>query len=433
MATRNALHVKVLCLSAAFVLAASALAVGAGAQAGRPIPSPTPTPTPTPTNTPQPAPKFVAAPGDDRYRLVYTPGWDGPLRPGEKEIDAVRQSRMNNFVALLNEAGARGYRVRAVVDAWQPVAVVELDEAQYEYGWFETAVVARSGDFSRIYTRFQNFYAKQAAGGLRLAEHFVIERVCARFSTGFLRVEERCLFRDLYLLERRKGVERPRQFQLVTNFPEGRSDRVGDELTKDVRDGLAEGLRPAYAFSRFAVLLEEPWEPSAPSDGGTDFRVISQSGRESDDFEKAVNELARQGYRLHLSNYGVAVMRRGAGDTTPAEYLWLDAKDKNFAKRLAAAQEAGAVYRMTFPDDEREETRLVFERATGGDGRRRDYKVFRVELQFVENVAARKVATGLSPQSREALQSVATLLKEGYVVRDLFWADVAYLLLERAR
>jgi hypothetical protein len=432
MATRNALHVKLLCLSAAFVLAASALAPVARAQAGRPIPSPTPTPTPAPA--PQPAPKFVPAPGEDRYRLVYTPGWDGPLRPGEKEIDAVRHSRMDNFVALLNEAGARGYRLRAIVDAWMPVAVVELGEAQYEYGWFETAVGARAGDYSRLYMRFQNFYAKQAAGGLRLAEHFVIQRACALFSTGFFNVEERCAFIDLYLMERRKGAERPRQFQLAVSLPEGRSHRPGEELTAQVRGGLAEGLRPAYAFSRFAVLLEEPWEAGGRSDGGTDFRVVSQSGNERGDFEKAVNELARQGYRLHLGNYGVAVMRRGAGDTAPAEYLWLDAKDKNFAKRLAAAQEAGAVYRMTYPDAEREETRLVFERATGGDGVRRDYKMFRVELQFVGDVAAAgKVATGLSPQSREALQSVATLLKEGYVVRDLFWADVACLLLERAR
>src|SRR5215213_5898502 len=168
MATRNAIHVRVLCLSAAFVLAASLLAPGARAQAGRPIPPPTPTPTPTPAPAAQPAPKFVPAPGEDRYRLVYTPGWDGPLRPGEKEIDAVRHSRMNNFVALLNEAGARGYRLRAIVDAWMPVAVVELGEAQYEYGWFETAVGARGGDYGRIYTRFQKFYAKQAAGGLRL-------------------------------------------------------------------------------------------------------------------------------------------------------------------------------------------------------------------------------------------------------------------------
>jgi hypothetical protein len=204
-------------------------------------------------------------------------------------------------------------------------------------------------------------------------------------------------------------------------------------LTARVRDAIAEGLRPAYAFSRFAVLLEEPWDARATPEGAADFRVVAPSGGDVGDMEKAVNELARQGYRLQLCNYGVAVMRRAAGDTTPAEYFWLDAKDKNFARRLAAAQESGAVYRMTYPDDDRDETRLVFERALSGDGRRRDYKVFRVELMFLENAAERKVSTGLSPQTREALQSVGTLLKEGYVVRDLFWADVAHLLLERTQ
>jgi hypothetical protein len=429
MATRNSLHVKVLLLSAAFVLAASALAPRARAQAGRPVTPPTPTPTPSP----QPTPKFVVAPGQDRYRLVYAPGWDGPLRPGEKDADAVRHSRMNNFVALLNEAGARGYRLLSVVNAWQPVAVVELDEVQYEYGWFETVVGARPSDIGLVYTRFQNLYAKQAGGGFRLAEHFVTGRVCGIVSSGRFRGEERCIFTDLYLLERRKGVERPRQFQLAVNIPEGRFNRIGEELTAQVRDGLAEGLRPAYAFSRFAVLLEEPWEARAPPGGAADFRVVSQPGIERGDLEKAVNALARQGYRMHLSSYGVAVMRRGAGDATPAEYLWLDAKDKNFAKRLAAAQEAGAVYRMTYPDADRDETRLVFERPLSGDGRRRDYKVFRIELLFVENAAEKKVSTGLSPQTTEVLQTIGTLLKEGYVARDLFWADVAHLLLERTR
>ncbi|MCA1618374.1 MAG: hypothetical protein LC795_03490, partial [Acidobacteria bacterium] len=143
--------------------------------------------------------------------------------------------------------------------------------------------------------------------------------------------------------------------------------------------------------------------------------------------------LARQGYRIHLNNYGVVLMRRDAQDATPAEYLWLDARGKNFARRLAEAQEAGAVYRMTSPDGERDEARLVFERPLAGGGRRRDYKMFRIDLRFAENVAERRVSVGASPQTRAAVADVGRLLQEGYVVRDLFWADAAHLLLERTR
>jgi hypothetical protein len=125
-------------------------------------------------------------------------------------------------------------------------------------------------------------------------------------------------------------------------------------------------------------------------------------------------------------------MRRGGADTAPAEYLWLDAKEKSFARRLAAAQEAGAVYRMTSLDGEGDEARLVFERAPAADGRRRDYKVFRIELSFEEYAAEGKVKTFFSPQTLESLREVARLVKEGYVVRDLFWADAAHMLLERA-
>src|SRR5688500_15270983 len=140
MATRKALQAKapqlaaLLRVTSAAVLAASALAAGARAQSGRSAPPPTPTPTPAPR--PQPAPRFVPAPGEDRYRLVFAPGWDGPLQADGEEADRARHSRMENFVARLNEFGARGYRLLAAVNGWQPVAVVELGEAQYEYGWF---------------------------------------------------------------------------------------------------------------------------------------------------------------------------------------------------------------------------------------------------------------------------------------------------------
>lgn len=430
MRTRNSLYMKVLWLLAAAVLAASAPAAVVVAQSGRPAPTPTPTTAPTP----EPAPRFVVAPDEDRYRIIYTPGWDGPLRPGGDEADRVRHSRMNNFVAQLNEAGARGYRLLTVVNGWLPVAVVELDGVQHEYGWFETRYVGRSsGDVQRLYTRFFNMYRKQAAGGFRLAEHFVTQRQCAHFSTGFFRVEERCLFKDLYLLERRRGVEQARQTRLAVVAPGVRSNQMGDELTAQLRDGLAEGLRPAYAFSRYSVLLEEPWAARDTAAGAADFRVVTQTGGESDELEKAVNALARQGYRIHLNNYGVVLMRRDAQNATPTEYLWLDAKEKNFARRLAEAEEAGAVYRMTSPDGERDEARLVFERRLAGGGRRRDYRMFRIDLMFAENVAERKVAVGVSPQTRAAMADIGRLLRQGYFVRDLFWTDAPYLLLERPR
>jgi hypothetical protein len=126
-------------------------------------------------------------------------------------------------------------------------------------------------------------------------------------------------------------------------------------------------------------------------------------------------------------------MRRDTPDATPAEYLWLDAKEKNFARRFAEAQEAGAVYRMTSPDGGRDEARLVFERPLAGDGRRRDYRMFRIDLRFSENAAERKVSVVVPPETQAAVADVGRLLREGYVVRDLFWTDAAYLLLERTR
>jgi hypothetical protein len=62
-----------------------------------------------------------------------------------------------------------------------------------------------------------------------------------------------------------------------------------------------------------------------------------------------INALARQGYRLSLVNKQVAVMYRRRGPVTPVSYVWVNATNKDFETRLARLQEAGAVYRATYP------------------------------------------------------------------------------------
>jgi hypothetical protein len=179
--------------------------------------------------------------------------------------------------------------------------------------------------------------------------------------------------------------------------------------------------------------------------------------------QKKVNELARQGYRLALIHNQIAVMRRSRDTTAPVSYIWLDGmKKKTFEQDLARLQDSGAIYRMTYPDSDGAENTLIFEqpavearkrreyRVLSDRGRpqrpdhdvearkRREYRVLKVEFQETENFAEQKVDIDLTPSSKETIKTLNSLVKEGFVVRDLFVSDDlaarrASVLLERTK
>lgn len=363
------------------------------------------------------APPFVVPRDAQKYLLVYAPGVEkDEALAGEKG----RHARFDGFVKQLNYAGARGYRLLAVTDAENPVAVVKLDRAQYEYGWFETGGsglwITNDG--------FEPVFGKQAEGGFRLAEHFFISKYCEQRDPDAIWMGELCYLTDLYLVERRKGAEGPRQYQLVGTMPGWRAN-LSRDLTAKVNELLEAGLYPTHAFSRFEMLLEEAEVGAGPR---PDVQVVALSTWGKGSIEKKVNEQARLGYRLDMVGPKVAVLRRGTG---PLSYVWVKAKEKDFAKRLAELQAAGAAYRMTYKDGDGRETRLVFELGESGHGRR-EYRVLRLEPEAAP-ADKKKAGAPPRPPSEESLKAFEGLLREGFEVRDLFVTDVAHVLLERPR
>lgn len=108
--------------------------LSAFAQAGRPIPQTTPSPTP---ETASKAPRSVPGGNNHPYKVVFPTSSDiGP--------------NLESFVKQLNEAGEQRYKLISVVyrrqpksastrrEYFAPVAILKLDEVQYEYAWFET-------------------------------------------------------------------------------------------------------------------------------------------------------------------------------------------------------------------------------------------------------------------------------------------------------
>jgi hypothetical protein len=409
----TALQVGWLTLAAAVLLAA-ALSPDAPAQSGRIIPTPTPTLTPSPTPKAE-EPKFVPDPHAEKYRLVFATRYQGSfsLRSAD-EVALARRAAFDNFVEGLNKAGAQGYRV--VTSLKGDPAVVALGQQQFEYAWTETH--ARE-EFLK--PGFAGTYSQLSKKGFRLAAHSLLYGYCEPLAPN------RCDYRDFFLFERRKGLEAPREFKSV-DTERGATKRKGqdseDVLTDAVRAKREEGFYPANFLSKSEIVLErEPAEP-ALAEADTEVRVVrSASFWERDELPKKVNELARQGFKLALADYEIAVMYRRPGAAVPLGYVWLKTSKKEFEQELAKLQEGGAVFRMTYPDSDGTRRALIFEQGAPGDGARREYRVLRFELQTRENSDGQVLETALATSSAETQKELNRLAAEGFVVLALFDAD----------
>lgn len=398
-----------LALAAAFILAAT-LTPNAPAQSGR-KPVPSPTPTPEAERPPQAEePKFVPDPNAERYRLVFATRYEGSFSlRNDDELTLARRAAFDNFAEHLNRAGAQGYRI--ITSLKGDPAVVALDRYQFEYVWTETAA-------SDAYFKpgFAGTYARLAKMGFRLAAHSLLYGYCSPLNLN------RCDYRDFFLFERRKDDGAPREHAYV------RSERGGarndEALTEAVRAKVAERFYPARLLSKIEILLErEPPEP-ALAEAGVEVRVVRSntfSGR--DELSKKVNELARQGFRLALADYEIALMYRRPGSPAPLSYVWLKPSKKEFEEELAQLQASSAVFRMTYPDSNGTRRALVFEQGAAVDGARREYRVLRFELQTRGNTAENVLEAGFAPASAETQKELNRLATEGFVVLALFDAD----------
>ncbi|MDT5269706.1 MAG: hypothetical protein QOH49_1892 [Acidobacteriota bacterium] len=413
MKGRRALQVNWLYPATAIILAA-VLSPAAPAQSGRIIPKPTPTPEAArPPKVEEP--KFIPDPNAEKYRLVFATRFEGSFSYRDAdELQMARRSAFDNFVEGLNRAGAQGYRL--VTSLKGDPAIVALDKYQFEYAWTETG-----SRVANLKPGFAGTYAQLAKKGFHLAAHALLYGYCEPLDP------DRCDYRDFFLFERRKGEEAPREHTSVDS-ERGGAWRKGapheDVLTTAVSAKLAEGFYPAHLLSKFEILLErEPPEP-ALAEAGTEVRVVrSASFWEHDELPKRVNELARQGFRLALADNEIALMYRRPGAATPLAYVWVKSSKKEFEKEIAGLQEAGAVFRATYPDSDGTRRALIFEQGPSGDAARREYRVVRFELQTRGSSAEQVLETGLASASAETQKELNRLAAEGFVVLALFDTD----------
>lgn len=391
----------------------------------RKVSSPQPTP-PAQTATPNLVkPRKVSDDNADKYKFVFS-------------ID----SDFNGFVEQLNKTGQQGYRLKSAIYGWQrlsgryygiPVAIVLLDEGEYEYAWFET-----TSRFFFAIPGFEKKYSEQAKRGFRVIDHFVNGSSCNDVDPDSIIPIQNCETSYLFLLEREKGVDRPKPFVLAETYP--RSKRNMDEaLTSQIREKLQDGFYPTELLSSYQILLAHTTETDDIETDAPDVEVVTSSFR--NDVKKKINELGQQGFQLALIREEAAVMYRYRDKRSPVTYDWLNAKNKNFEKELAKLQAGGAAYRMIYRDG-KGGNQLVFERGTGDAPQYREYKTLKLNFQIIDSLALERGANGkvrfdLTPASRETVKLINTLVKEGFVVRDLFVSDTVSedvnVLLERSR
>lgn len=436
MVRRTSVHSEILWVCSVVVLALPfpLAQLSAFAQAGRSIPQPTPSPTPANASK-VPANDFGR--NNDAYKVVF---------PTSPDTDP----NLESFVEELNKAGEQGYKLISVVYRWQPksastrrqyfvpVAILKLDEVQYEYTWFETtsnSLVTIDG--------FAPKFDESSKRGFRLANRFLIysycdgENVLGMIGKDVLGRGGACELIDLFLLQRRKGAGKPGQF-IIARSPVRAGFKVRNEadLTAQIKENLPAGFYPVEVFSKWEILLTRTEETEEHSADNRDVQVVMSLGLTT--VREKVNALGKQGYRLATMNKGTAVMYRYGEAMKPFAYKWLKAGDKRFDEQLAELQADGATYRMSYSEPPNIKNRLVFEQGPVVDGQRREYKVLPLEFKVVEDWKLKspkpEVHIDLAGSSREALN---TLASEGFVVRDLFVSDVVTskvsVLLERSR
>jgi hypothetical protein len=388
------------------------------------------------------APQTTATPAADPNSSKSSDARKRPLDAKTERYKLIfpTDAGFSSFIDQLNKSGEEGYRLRSATYGWQqlsgkyyglPVGILQLDETQCEYAWFEMT----SKLFFAI-SGFEQKYNEQSKRGFRLVDHFLSGLSCENNPDSIVPVQD-CESSYLFLLERERGANNPTAFVLAQAYPRWQR-KMGEALTSQIREKLADGFYPTELLSSYQILLAHTEKADFETDT-PDVQVITSSFL--NDLKKKVNELGQQGFQLALIREEAAVMSRHREKRNPVTYEWLNAKNKNFEKELARLQETGAAYRMIYRDS-KGGNQLVFERGAVEDDRRREYKTLKLNFQMVDPVAVKRGANGgihldLTPASKETVNLINSLAREGFVVRDLFVSDVVSdnvsVLLERRR
>lgn len=333
-------------------------------------------------------------------------------------LTAINHLTLNFYFLII-----KGYRLVSAIE--NDFALVKLDETQYEYDWFETNSSAHfaKGDILEKLKVMSNT-------GFRVIDHFLLSGNCEPILPEDPALGDNCNYLDLFLLEKQKGYKKPFE-QILVNSSPGWGAKPSIELETQIDEKLAQGFYPTKVFSKFEILLEKTKNKNDLLNDKPDIQIVRSSWGRSNLKEK-VNKLANQGYRLALTNNGIAVMYRNSETAQiPVSYVWVKADKKNFEKNLIKLQEKGAIYRTTYPNEKGTKNSLIFEQKLKSDGQRKEYKILKFKFNYKENLLEKKVFVELTQSSKQNLETLNNLVKKGFEVLDLFDAKEFGIILRK--
>lgn len=362
-----------------------------------------------------------------KYKVVFLKEYENIFNNNtddeKAEFKFSRDSVLKNFTKQLNENGENGYKVK-FVSLIKLFAVVEKDEAKYEYRLFETessvhfakGIEGELEDISEL--------------GFSIVSHSQLSTLCDWIDSTNYGYGENCEYTDRFLVEKVIGSKFFRKQTLAHSFP-GWGKKPSVELEDEIKEKVSEGFYPVDVFSKFEVLLEKANE--IDENEKPDVKIIRSSIGQGN-FEKKVNEFAKLGYRLEMTHHGIAVMYRNKEtEQIPVSYVWLRNDKKTFAKELSKLQENDVIYKMPYPNQHGVENTLIFEQKIKDEGKRAEFKILKFEFDETENKIEKKVYTDLKPSSKESVKTMNKLVKEGFKIRGLFYSSDVFVILERRK
>jgi hypothetical protein len=311
----------------------------------------------------------------------------------------------------LNQAGAQGFKVVAMAGGIQ-AALAKQEKGQYEYAQFQT----KGYLWDKV--GFEAAYSRLSKRGFHVVADVFGGKLCNDMFPGSGISETVCVYSDTFIVERRTDLDEPLRDQRLAFAGPSFSEKTATALNAQIGSHLAEGFVPTLLLSKFEVLLEQANSGDKRLIDKANLHVVASGHR--DDIWNQVNQMAKHGYRLSLVGNRIGLMERNPANATPTSYIWLDATDSDFDKQLEQLQNQGAVYRMTYTSEEGRRDKLIFEQKVDGDNTKREYKVLKFELSTIADAANQNLTIDLKPESKETMKQLNSMVKQGYVVCDLF-------------
>ena len=394
-------------------------------QSGRTIVTPTPTPEVKTSNT-------------------ETAKNNTPCEEGLEEVLYIPPKKHNEFVEELNRLGNCGYRLEKAAripfgleatggQELLVFGVVKLDSGnKYEYNWF---VASRPGEIVTLAN-------KQAKEGF-----YFHKQMLFIYDSGYRRGGEssdglgdlaRILLSSgssgsVFIFERKNGVIKKNEYRVL----DGAVDRGKEALArnqKNLNEHIAQGFRPVGVFylgtfDSFAVIMEK--DPEIKPEG--EYLLF----RHDYFMSKNLTKRSQEGYKPLFIGFRFAVLHRMSNQSLMVSYD--SAEDYNeLTKKLPKLIEKGADYQATgianyscYDYCDPYEAKPFFAIPLARQTKKSDIKILEMTNVYERTKKKEKGVSYLESPTQEKIEEFQTLLKGGYIIRDLFFARELIILFER--